>query len=64
MTIDPTIYRGVITEAEVVAMNERTEQRRQEAIKRLGAAWLGYVRPKHAAAPNVSPIQRSRKAAK
>jgi hypothetical protein len=42
--IDPQLYRGLMTDADIAAMNERTEVRRQAAIKRLGPAWLGHAR--------------------
>ena len=69
--IDPHLYRGLMTDADVAAMNERIELRRQAEIKRLGTSWLGYARTKDgvpvgwpsvvACAKNVSTLKRKAK---
>ena len=64
MSLDPSIYRGVMTESEIADMCDRTNQRRKEAIKRLGSKWLGYAHPKPAALNSANVSRLPRKAAK
>ncbi len=46
--IDPNTYRRPMSDEDIAAMNARTEERRQEAIRALGPRWLGYIAPKPA----------------
>lgn len=46
MAVDPNAYRRPMSDEDIAAMNARTEERRQEAIRALGPRWLGYVAPK------------------
>lgn len=68
MSIDPSLYRGVMTDTEITDLVARNDARRAEAIRALGPAWLGWARTK-AGVPlnwpsaNVSTL-RKRKAAK
>ena len=62
MSLPREDYRKVMSDEDIAAMNDRTEQRRKEAIAALGSRWLGYVAPKQAAAPNVKPIKKTRTA--
>jgi len=51
MTIDPNFYRRPMSDEDIEAMNARTEERRQAAIRALGHRWLGYIAPKPAEQP-------------
>jgi len=46
MTPNFDLYRLPMSDEDIEAMNARTEERRQAAIRALGPKWLGYVAPK------------------
>lgn len=56
-------YRTVLTDADVDAMNQRTQTRRQAAIAALGAKWLGYTQ-RRAVPVNVASIKQRNGATK